>query len=389
VARHRAAQYGWTPVQRAEVWARWKAGESTLKIGRAVGKDSGSVFTLLAIQGGIARPPRHRAAWALTTAEREHISRGVATAQSIRAMARDLGRAASTISREVARNGGRAQYRAVRAEARMWRATARPKCCRLAGAPRLCALVAAKLRRDWSPTQIAGWLKRTYPENPAMHVSPETIYRTLYVQARGALKKELLAHLRRPRAVRRSRRYSTRRQSRAQIPDAVPIAARPPGVADRAVPGHWEGDLLAGAFRRSHVATLVERQSRFVQLIKIAKWDAATVTRALTRHVQRLPKGLMASLTWDRGLEMAEHRRFTVATDVAVYFCDPHSPWQRGTNENTNGLLRQYLPKGTDLSTFTQRQLNAIALKLNTRPRQTLGFRTPAEKLAEIVATTS
>ncbi len=327
------------------------------------------------------------AARALTTAEREQISRGVAAAEAIRAIARELGRPASTISREVARNGGRTQYRAVRAEARMWRTTARPKCCRLAREPRLCALVAAKLQRDWSPAQIAGWLQRTYPRNPAMHVSHETIYRTLYVQARGALKKELLAHLRRSHAVRRSRRYSTHRQSRAQIPAAVPIAARPASVADRAVPGHWEGDLLAGAARRSHVATLVERQSRFVQLIKIAQWNAPTVTRALTRHVRRLPEGLMASLTWDRGLEMAEHQRFTVATDVVVYFCDPHSPWQRGTNENTNGLLRQYLPKGTDLSTFTQAQLNAIALKLNTRPRKTLGFMTPAEKLAETVAT--
>lgn len=388
MARQQTAQScGWSPAQRAEVWARWKAGESTVKIGRAVGKEGGSVFALLATQGGIARPPRHRAAQALTSAEREQISRGVATAQAIRAMARELGRPASTISREVARNGGRAQYRAVHAEARMWRVTARPKRCRLAREPRLCALVAAKLRRNWSPAQIAGWLQRTYPGDPALHVSHETIYRTLYVQARGALKKELLAHLRRARVVRRGRRYSTHRHGRAQIPQAVPIAARPASVTDRAVPGHWEGDLLAGAGRRSHVATLVERQSRFVQLIKIPQWDAATVTRALTRHVQRLPAGLMASLTWDRGLEMAEHQRFTVATDVAVYFCDPHSPWQRGPNENTNGLLRQYLPKGTDLSTFTQRQLNAIALQLNTRPRKTLGFMTPAEKLAATVAT--
>ena len=214
-----------------------------------------------------------------------------------------------------------------------------------------------------------------------MHLSHETIYRTLYVQARGALKKELLGHLRRRRPIRRSRRYSTAGQSRGQIIDAVSIAERPASVADRAVPGHWEGDLLAGG-KNSYLATLVERQSRFVQLIKIPSKETTTVVRALTRHVQHLPDGLMASLTWDRGLEMAHHRRFTIATDVRVYFCDPQSPWQRGTNENTNGLLRQYFPKGTDLSTITQAQLNAIAHRLNTRPRKTLGFMTPGPEFS-------
>jgi len=257
----------------------------------------------------------------------------------------------------------------------------------LALEPELCAVIAAKLGLDWSPEQIAGWLKREYPEDRRMHVSHETIYRTLYVQARGALKKELIAHLRRPHPLRRSRRYSTASQPRGQIVDAVPIAVRPAAIEDRAIPGHWEGDLLAGA-KNTHIATLVERQSRFVQLIKVPGKDTETVVRALTRHVRRLPEGLMASLTWDRGTEMAQHKRFTVATDVAVYFCDPQSPWQRGTNENTNGLLRQYFPKGTDLSTFTQAELNAIALRMNTRPRKTLGFMTPAEKLASSVATT-
>jgi len=378
--------YGLSMAGKAEMWTRWKAGESMSDIGRALGKHPACIFAFLAVQGGIARAPRRRAARALTSDEREQISRGLAAHASFRAMARSLGRSPSTISREIARHGGRRHYRAVAAEARAWRRAQRPKRCRLAGEPKLRVLVAAKLARDWSPEQIAGWLKRTYPEDARMHISHETIYRTLYVQARGALKKELLAHLRRQHALRRSRRYSTVGPARGQIVDAVPIAARPASVADRAVPGHWEGDLLAGA-KNTHIATLVERQSRYALLIKVRSKDAETVRRALTRHVQRLPNGLMESLTWDRGLEMAYHQRFTIATDVAVYFCDPQSPWQRGTNENTNGLLRQYFPKGTDLSTFTQAQLNAVALRLNTRPRKTLRFMTPAEKLASTVAT--
>jgi IS30 family transposase len=371
---------------KADMWARWKAGESMSDIGRALGKPPASIFALLAVHGGIARPPRRRAPRALTAAEREQISRGLAAEQSIREIARTLERPASTISREVNRNGGPTHYRAVEAERQAWRRTERPKPCRLAQEPKLRGLIAAKLQREWSPEQIAGWLKREYPEDARMHISPETIYRTLYVQARGALKKELLAHLRRRRPMRRSRRYSTTGQPRGQIIDAVSIAERPASIEDRAVPGHWEGDLLAGG-KNSHIATLVERQSRFVQLVKVPSKDTETVTRALTRHVQRLPHGLMESLTWDRGLEMAHHKRFTIATDVAVYFCDPQSPWQRGTNENTNGLLRQYFPKGTDLSTVTQAHLNAIARRLNTRPRKTLGFMTPAEKFAETVAT--
>jgi IS30 family transposase len=378
---------GLSAERREELWARWKAGESMSDIGRALEKHPGSIFTFLAVQGGIVRPPRRRASRALTSADREQISRGLAAEQSVREIARELRRPPSTISREIVRNGGRIHYRAVGADARAWRQAERPKPCRLALQPELCAVIAAKLRLEWSPEQIAGWLKREYPEDVDMHVSHETIYRTLYVQTRGALKKELLAHLRRRHPLRRSRRYSTAGQTRGQIIDAVSIAARPAEVEDRAIPGHWEGDLLAGG-KNTHIATLVERHSRFVQLIKVPGKDTATVVRALTRHVQRLPEGLMASLTWDRGLEMAQHKHFTIATDVAVYFCDPQSPWQRGTNENTNGLLRQYFPKGTDLSAFTQAKLNAIALRLNTRPRKTLGFMTPAEKLASTVALT-
>lgn len=381
VGRRRALSMG----ARADMWARWKAGESMSDIGRALGKPPASIFALLAVQGGIARPPRRRAPRALTEAEREQISRGLAAKQSLRAIARSLRRPGSTISREVKRNGGRTHYRALDAERGAWRRAARPKPCRLAEESKLRALVTAKLQLEWSPEQIAGWLKREYPHEARMHISHETLYRTLYVQARGALKKELIAHLRRRRPMRRSRRYSTAGQPRGQIIDAVSITERPPSVEDRAVPGHWEGDLLAGA-KNSHIATLVERQSRFVQLIKVRSKQAETVARALIRHVQRLPDGLMESLTWDRGLEMAHHHRFTVATNVAVYFCDPQSPWQRGTNENTNGLLRQYFPKGTDLAAVTQAQLNAIARRLNTRPRKTLAFMTPAEKLAEAVA---
>jgi len=378
-------RWGLSIGEKAELWARWKAGESMSDIGRVLGKQPGSIFTFLAVQGGIARPPRRRAVRALTAADREQISRGLAADRSIRAIARTLTRPPSTISREVERNGGRAQYRAVEAEHRAWRRAERPKPCRLAREPKLRALVAAKVELDWSPEQIAGWLKREYPHDARMHISHETIYRTLYVQARGALKKELLAHLRRRHPLRRSRRYTTAGQPRGQIIDAVSISERPASVEDRAVPGHWEGDLLSGA-KNTHIATLVERQSRFVQLIKVPSKDTATVVGALTRHVQRLPDGLMESLTWDRGLEMAHHKGFTIATDVQVYFCDPQSPWQRGTNENTNGLLRQYFPKGTDLSTLTQAQLNTIARRLNTRPRKTLGFMTPAQKLAATVA---
>lgn len=380
-------QWGFTPAQQAEVWARRKAGESLTAIGRALGKLEGSIFTLVVAQGGIAPAPRCRARRALSAEEREQISRGLIAGESIRAIARELGRPASTISREVTRHGGRMQYRAVAADRRAWRRAHRPKACRLALEPELRRIVVTKLKQHWSPEQIAGWLKREYPQDTHMHISHETIYRTLYVQARGALKKELQAHLRRRHAVRRSRNATTVGQGRGQIPDAVSIAERPASVEDRAVPGHWEGDLFFGT-RTTQIVTLVERASRFVQLIRVPSAETVAVVQALTRHVQRLPNGIMASLTWDRGKEMTQHRAFTIATDVTVYFCDPQSPWQRGTNENTNGLLRQYFPKGTDLSTVTQAQLNAVARQLNMRPRKTLGFMTPAEKLASTVALT-
>lgn len=371
--------------EKNELWQRWRRGESQSDIARALHRVFTSVHNTVAAAGGIAPRPRHRSARALTGQEREEISRRLAQGHTLRAIGRQLRRAPSTISREVERNGGRARYRAAPAERRAWRQARRPKPCRLGQQPRLRRTVATQLAQQWSPQQIAGWLRQTFPSDPDMQVSHETIYRSLFVQSRGVLKRALAQHLRRPRRLRRARAATGRPRSR--ILDAVSIRDRPADVADRAVPGHWEGDLVTGA-RGSNIVTLVERQSRFVLLRQLPNKESATVVDALARCVRRLPQGLMKSLTWDRGTELAAHRAFTVATDVCVYFCDPYSPWQRGSNENTNGLLRQYLPRGTDLSTVTQRQLDAIALRLNTRPRLTLGFQTPADKLAQIVAST-
>ncbi len=248
-------------------------------------------------------------------------------------------------------------------------------------------VVASKLMLDWSPEQISGWLKIQYPDDESMRVSHETIYRSLFIQARGVLKKELMGHLRSKRRIRRSQHSRIFKDARGQIAEAISIRERPAEVEDRAIPGHWEGDLLRGS-RNSHIVTLVERHSRFTALVKVSSKDTAVVVAALTRHVRKLPAALRRSLTWDRGLEMAKHKSFTVATDVKVYFCDPQSPWQRGSNENTNGLLRQYFPKRTDLSGFTQAELDKVALRLNQRPRKTLGFETPASRLRASVATT-
>lgn len=370
---------------RNELWNRVAAGESLIAIARALEKTQSTIYTVVRAQGGIAPPVQRRAARVFTGGERETISRGLAASESVRALARALGRAPSSVSREITRNGGRHRYRALDADRRAWRQARRPKRCKLATTAALCAVVEAKLKSNWSPEQIAGWLVSEYPEEPIMRISHETIYRTLFLQARGALKQELTAHLRTRRVMRRSKRATTKGQPRGQIVDAVSIAERPPSVEDRAIPGHWEGDLLAGA-KNTHIGTLVERTSRYVHLVRVAGKDTTSVVNALIREVRRLPAGLMASLTWDRGHEMAQHHRFTVATEVAVYFCDPQSPWQRGTNENTNGLLRQYFPDGTDLSVYTQRDLDRVAQELNTRPRKTLGFRTPAAILAESVA---
>ena len=374
-----------TGAQKAELWRRWRQGESLNAIGRALGRIPKMVHYVVAGAGGIPPVPRHRAPQALTLPERETISRGLASGTSLRQIGRDLGRAPSTVCREVRRHGGRRRYRAAAADRRAWKRSRRPKRCRLATHPALRDAVATKLALAWSPQQIAGWLRAAYPDEAAMHVSHETIYVSLFVQSRGVLRKALQAQLRQRRTYRRPR--SAPAKAGGYIVGAVSIRERPASVEDRAVPGHWEGDLLVGG-RNSYVATLVERRSRYVCLVRLAGKETQTVVQALTQHVQRLPAGLMATLTWDRGLELAAHRTFSIATGVQVYFCDPQSPWQRGTNENTNGLLRQYLPKGTDLAGYSQDDLDTIALRLNTRPRKTLGYRTPAATLAETVAST-
>ncbi len=375
-----------TPELKGQIWRRWKQGESLSEIGRALSRNPATIFHLLRRQGGFAPRPRVRDIRSLHLREREEISRGIASGATVREIARALERAPSSISRELRRNGGREGYRACWAEQAAWHRARRPKPYRLACNPRLRELVQQKLQERWSPEQISGWLASSFADDESMRVSPETIYRSLFIQARGLLKQELVKQLRRKRPMRMPRAASTRVQP-SQIVDAVHIRERPPEVQDRAVPGHWEGDLLAGS-KNTHIATLVERHSRFLMLVKLQGKDTHTVVNALTRHVRKLPRQLRRSLTWDRGVELSEHKRFTLATNVQVYFCDPRSPWQRGSNENTNGLLRQYFPKGTDLSVHSQAVLDQVALQMNQRPRKTLGFATPADKLNASVAPT-
>jgi IS30 family transposase len=375
---------GLTSTERSDLWRRWKNGQSLSDIARALSKPPGSVHGYLALQGGIAPATRRRAARSLSTSEREEISRGLSSGAGVRGIARLLGRSASTVSREISRNGGAARYRATTADRRAWDQGRRPKSCRLSELPNLQRIVATKLSQDWSPEQIAGWLRVNFADDERMQVSHETIYKSLFVQARGVLKKELLGHLRSRRGMRRSKLATTAGQIRGQIIDAVSIRERPPEVDDRAVPGHWEGDLLCGA-ANSFIATLVERQTRFTMLVKVEGKDTTNVVNALVREVRKLPVQLRKSLTWDRGVELAHHKRFTVATDVQVYFCDPRSPWQRGTNENTNRLLRQYFPDGSSMAQYTQADLNQFARRLNQRPRKTLGFVSPADELQAVL----
>jgi IS30 family transposase len=377
----------YSAVQRAEIWDRWQAGESMSSIGRRFDRESSSVFSVIAPTGGIRPATRRRAARALSLGEREEISRGLSAHCSLRRIASLLGRSPSTISREILRNGGPDRYRAARSDQAAWDRALRPKPCKLACRPVLARTVSAKLQRKWSPEQIAGWLKRAYPEESHNQVSHETIYRSLFIQTRGVLKKELLEQLRAKRTIRRSRHASLKRNGLGQIKDAVSISERPASVEDRAIPGHWEGDLIGGC-KNSYVATLVERHSRYVMLIKVANKDTESVVSALIKQSRKLPGELYQSLTWDRGKELADHKRLALASNVAVYFCDPRSPWQRGSNENTNRLLRQYLPHGTDLSLHSQAKLSAIARQLNERPRKTLLYKTPAETFAECVAFT-
>ena len=371
--------------QKAEMWDRWQRGESLHSIARLFDRYHTSVRGILAATGGIRPPERRRSSRVLTLAEREQISRGIVAEYSIRSIATSLGRAPSTVSREIKRNGGRRCYRASQADQAAWDRAQRPKPCKLVVNRELARIVARKLRQLWAPEQIAGWLKCTYPDDESHQVSHETIYRSLFIQARGALKKELLQHLRQKRVMRRSRHKHAMDAGQGQITDAVSIRERPASVEDRAVPGHWEGDLIFGT-HNSQIATLVERSSRYVMLAKVSGKDSETVINALIKQAHKLPRELYKSLTWDRGKEMADHKRFSLATDIKVYFCDPQSPWQRGSNENTNGLLRQYFPKGTDLSVHSQAKLNAVARQLNERPRKTLDFETPAERFNQCVA---
>jgi IS30 family transposase len=373
--------------QKALMWERWKKGESLQQIAQLFDRSHGSIRGLLARTGGIRPAKRCRSQYALSFAEREEISRALVAGQSIRSIACQLGRAPSSVSREIKRNGGQGSYRASQADQAAWDRAHRPKHCKLVQNRTLARIVAGKLQCQWAPQQIAGWLKHTYPCDEDYHVSHETIYRSLFIQARGALKKELLQHLRRTRAMRRSRHHTQKTDNHGKITNAVSISERPASVDDRAVPGHWEGDLLFGSLN-TQIATLVERQTRYVMLVKVASKDTQTVINALIKNARKLPQELYKSLTWDRGHEMADHKRFTLATDISVYFCDPRSPWQRGSNENTNGLLRQYFPKGIDISNYSQAQLNAIARKLNERPRKTLNYETPAERFSQLVAST-
>jgi IS30 family transposase len=369
------------------MWDRWQKGESLHQIAQLFDRNHSSIQRILAESGGIRPALRRRSGRALTLAEREEISRAVVAGHSSRSIAKGLGRAPSTISREIKRNGGQGCYRANQADQATWDRARRPKTCKLAGSRTLAHLVTGKLQMQWSPEQVAGWLKQYYSGDENYQVSYETIYRSLFIQARGALKKELLQHLRRTRAMRRSRHHTQKMDGHGRITDTVSISERPASVEDRAVPGHWEGDLLFGS-GNSQIATLVERQTRYVMLVKTDGKDTETVINALIKNARKLPQELYRSLTWDRGKEMADHKRFTLATDIQVYFCDPQNPWQRGTNENTNGLLRQYFPKGTDVSGYSQAQLNAVARRLNERPRKTLNFETPAEKFRQSVAST-
>ena len=377
----------YTKAQRSLMWDRWQKGDSLHAIARFFDRGHSSVQRILSETGGIRPRQRKRSRLALTLSEREEISRGVVVGHSIRCIAESLRRAPSTVSREINRNGGRRGYRANKADQAAWQRSHRAKRCKLAENRALARIVANKLKQLWSPEQIAGWLKRTYPDDEHYQVSHEIIYRSLYVQARGALKKELIQHLRTQRTMRRSRHGNSSGEGQGQIKDMISISARPAAVEDRAVPGHWEGDLLAGS-KNTHIATLVERHTRYVMLAKVTNKDTQTVVNALIKQAKKLPRELYKSLTWDRGKELADHQRFTLATDIDVYFCDPQSPWQRGSNENTNGLLRQYFPKGTDLSVHSQRHLNKVARQLNERPRKTLDFYSPAEKFSECVAST-
>lgn len=379
--------YGFTLEQQEQIWKWWKQGESFSDIGRLIDKPPGCIHPVIGYHGGIYPKPQKRSNKALTLAEREEISRACMVGKTIRQIALILRRAPSTISREIKRNGGKNSYRAHQAENKAWQNAKRPKLCQLATNTILRDIIAEKIALKWSPEQISNWLKQMYPTEKSMWISHETIYKSWFIQSRGVLKKSLIEHLRSKRLMRRPKHAKIDRAPRGQIIDGISIKERPAEVEDRAIPGHWEGDLISGS-KNTHIATLVERASRFTLLVKVAGKDAASVTKALSQKIQMLPAALRLSLTWDRGMELAYHKQLSLATDLKIYFCDPRSPWQRGTNENTNRLLRQYFPKKTDLSIYSQAFLDEVALQLNQRPRKTLAYKTPTDKLLKVVAMT-
>lgn len=374
-----------TQAQKNLMWDRWQEGATYNELARLFDRGHSTFQRIIARTGGIRPADRKRSRLALTLKEREEISRGLASNLSIRTIAAQLGRSPSTISREINRNGGDDNYRASKADSEAWERAKRPKACKLAENRCLIRVVSSKLKLLWSPQQIAGWLKRQHPQDERYHVSHETIYKSLFIQARGVLKKELVQYLRTQRKVRHGKKSTSKGHGLGQIKDAIPISERPASVEDRAVPGHWEGDLIEGS-RNTFIATLVERHTRYVMLAKVASKETETVVAALIKHSKKLPKELYKSLTWDRGCELSDHKSFTLATNIKVYFCDPKSPWQRGSNENTNRLLRQYFPKGTELSKHSQRKLDSVARQLNERPRKTLDYETPAERFNACVA---
>jgi len=383
----RRTRLKYTDEMKSYIWDRYQQGDAVKAIARSFDRPSSTIHQQLAVTGGIRPPDRKRSSNCLSLEEREEISRGLVAGLSLRAIACGMGRASSTVSREVNRNGGSHDYRAAMADQAAWDRAQRPKDCKLVQNRRLCRAVELKLQRKWSPEQIAGWLKRKNPGDEKNQVSHETIYRSLFIQARGAFKKEFQAYLRSKRSIRRARTSTLKDDGLGGMPNAISIRERPASVEDRAVPGHWEGDLIEGS-NKTCIATLVERKTRYVMLAKLENKRTETVVNALIKQAHKLPSELYKSLTWDRGTEMTGHQKFTLATDIQVYFCDPQSPWQRGSNENTNRLLRDYLPKGTDLSVHSQKELNWIARELNERPRKTLDYETPADRFNACVATT-
>ncbi|MBL4750107.1 MAG: IS30 family transposase [Amylibacter sp.] len=368
--------------KKAVIWREWENGTPMITISRAIEKPPATVYFYLQYHGGIQPRQRKRCLKSLSLEEREEISRGLARGRSLRTIVGFLQRSPSTVSREVNNNGGTQRYRATVADKFAWKRAKRPKSCLLAQNIKLKKLVTAKLGENWSPEQISGWLKLTYPDDEGLRVSYETIYKSLFIQARGLFRKDLRNHLRSKRKFRHAKKHKP--ATGQQIIAGISIRERPAYVEDRAIPGHWEGDLICGS-RNSYIATVVERKSRFTILVKVEGKKTEGLVSALSRQMAKLPELLKQSLTWDRGTEMAAHQKFSVATNMDVYFCDPSSPWQRGTNENTNGLLRQYFPKGSCLSGYSQTELDEVAEHLNTRPRKTLGFVTPAYKLNEVL----